>query len=408
MKTKIYTILFVTVACVGTIFAEEKAEIEGIMYNFNDYNYLASVISRGTSSGYTGDVIIPASVIYNGDTYNVVAIGQDAFKDCKSLYSVTIPNSVTYIGNSAFYGCSSLTSIQIPNTISTIGLRTFYRCTGLTSITIPNSVTSIGIEAFRYCSSLISVTIDNGVADISKNAFSNCTSLVSIFFGDRLTNIENEAFSGCTSLTSITIPSSVTSIGSCAFYGCNLVKVNICDIATWCSIDFESVLVNHAYDLYLNNNLITDLVIPDTITSIKNSAFAYCNFSSARIQTVIPPTIGTGTFYHTNYPLYVPCGKLDIYKTADVWSNYMERIQYKSLDNTISIIPSEHGQVNTPLTECDLPLVAIPDYGYHFVQWSDGNTDNPRTIELTQDTTFAAEFAPDKSGICGLDSALTW
>ena len=82
---------------------------------------------------------------------SVTEIGEDAFKWCTSLISVTIPNSVTSIGESAFCGCSSLKSITIPNSVTSIGHYAFDGCSSLTSITIPNSVTWIGASAFWGC-----------------------------------------------------------------------------------------------------------------------------------------------------------------------------------------------------------------------------------------------------------------
>ena len=188
-----------------------------------------------------------------------VVIADSAFSDCSSLTSITIPDSVTSIGSSAFEDCSSLTSITIPDSVtSSIGGYAFYNCSGLTSVTIPDSVTSIGSSAFYGCSGLESVTIGNGVTSI----------------GDR-------AFYGCSSLTSVTIGNSVTSIGSMAFYNCNTsMKVYITDIAAWCGIEFDYYYSNplyQAYNLYLNNKLVTDLVIPDGVMSIGSYAFYSCN-----------------------------------------------------------------------------------------------------------------------------------
>ena len=86
---------------------------------------------------------ITSSVTYKGATYRVRKIGEWAFQGCKSLTSVTIPNSVTRIENGAFADCSSLTSVTIPNSVTEIGHWAFEVCTGLTSITIPNRVRSI-------------------------------------------------------------------------------------------------------------------------------------------------------------------------------------------------------------------------------------------------------------------------
>ena len=173
--------------------------------------------------GYTvtpENLMIPKSVLYEGYTFKVTSIGESAFKNCTSLTSVTIGNSVTSIGNEAFYGCTSLTSVTVPDSVTSIGDYAFCNCTSLTSVTIPDSVTSIGYSAFRGCTSLTSVTIPDSVTSIGDAAFSDCTSLTSLTISDSVTSIGKYAFSGCTSLTSITIPDSVTSISYSAFENC--------------------------------------------------------------------------------------------------------------------------------------------------------------------------------------------
>ena len=106
----------------------------------------------------------------------LTSIGNRAFRDCSSLTSVTIGNSVTSIGESAFRDCSSLTSVTIPDDVTSIGSSAFSFCSGLMSITIPNSVTSIGGSAFWGCSKLISITIPDGVTSIGEWAFYDCSS----------------------------------------------------------------------------------------------------------------------------------------------------------------------------------------------------------------------------------------
>ena len=200
---------------------------DGIIGNGNTVtiNNLKYIMYYDTVSlvGYTvtpENLMIPKSVLYEGYTFKVTSIGESAFKNCTSLTSVTIGNSVTSIGNEAFYGCTSLTSVTIPDSVTSIGDYAFCNCTSLTSVTIPDSVTSIGYSAFRGCTSLTSVTIPDSVTSIGDAAFKNCTSLTSLTIPDSVTSIGKYAFSGCTSLTSITIPDSVTSISYSAFENC--------------------------------------------------------------------------------------------------------------------------------------------------------------------------------------------
>ena len=218
----------------------------------------------------------------------------------KTVTEIVVPDYVTSIGNYVFYGCSGLTSITIGNSVTSIGDSAFRGCSGLTSITIPNGVSSIGELAFHGCSGLTSVTIGNSVTSIGWHAFSDCSKLTSVTIGNSVTSIEGSAFSGCSGLTSITIPDGVKSIGADAFADCSeLTGVYITDIAKWCNISFGNFSSNPLYcahNLYLNNKLVTNLVIPDSVTSIGDSAFRGCSkLTSVTIPDSVT-SIGEGAF----------------------------------------------------------------------------------------------------------------
>ena len=226
---------------------------------------------------YKGTMPKNTSIVIKEGTLN---IGEYAFSGCDGLTSITIPNSVTSIGEYAFNGCDGLTSITIPNSFTSIGERAFYNCSGLKSITIPNSVTSIEWDAFALCSSLTNITIPNSVTSIGQGVFWKCSGLTSIEIPNSVTSIGVSAFEDCSALKSVTIGNGVISIGQNAFFRCNnLTSVHISDISAWCNIDFNNYSANPLYyakNLYLNSELITDLVIPDDVTKIKKSAFYYC------------------------------------------------------------------------------------------------------------------------------------
>ena len=360
-------------------------------------------------------ITIPNSVTYIGDyafyicssltsitiPTSVTYIGDYAFQGCRSLTSITIPNSVTSIGDWAFKDCSSLTSITIPNSVTSIGEYAFEDCSSLTSITIPNSVTSIGKGAFEDCSVLTSVTIPNSVTEIGGSAFSGCSSLTFITIPNSVTSIGYEAFSGCSKLTSITIPNSVTSIGDRAFEFCrSLTSVTINSNAI-VSRTYYSSNISHIF-----GSQVTEYIIGEGVTSIGDWAFYDCSsLTSITCEAETPPTVGSGAFngVSTSIPVYVPCGCVSAYKRASGWNRFTN-IQEPLVEYSIQVSTS-NSQMGTALvdynTSCGNQISATANYGYHFVQWSDGNTDNPRTLTLTQDTVLTAEFAQTYSGKCG-------
>ena len=207
----ILSMLFTTITASAYDF-----EVDGIYYSIESLSDLTVKVVQGDVK-YEGDIVIPVSVKYNNRTLSVIAIGEEAFRECGNLTSVTIPNSVTSIGYSTFRECGNLTSVTIPNSVTSIGDYAFYYCYGLTSVTIPNSVTSIGEYAFYNCYGLTSVTIPNSVTSIGGYAFSNCDGLTSVTIPNSVTSIGNSAFSSCHQLKIITLHEGLEEIGGYCF-----------------------------------------------------------------------------------------------------------------------------------------------------------------------------------------------
>ena len=190
----------------------EYTTIGGQMLSFKEDAFDAKIVSHTYTD--VGKIIFDKPV---------AKIGDEAFLFCKSLTSVTIPDSVTTIGESAFAYCYSLKEFK--GKFAADGGRCLikgntiiaYAKASGTTYTIPDSITTIGEEAFCYCTSLTSVTIPDSVTTIGNYAFCGCKSLTSVTIPDSVTTIGSSAFRNCDSLTSVTIPDSVKTIGKCAF-----------------------------------------------------------------------------------------------------------------------------------------------------------------------------------------------
>lgn len=384
-------LLMLLVATTLTPATAHDLYINGIYYNLNSMACTAEVTYSGKTASevqgeYVGSVFIPENVVHGTTVYKVTSIDQKAFFNCPYLTSITISKSIVSIDDWAFDGCNGLTKVHIsdltawcnidfgsalsnplyyakelyldgvaiadltiPEGISSIKDYAFYNCRSLSSVVIPEGVTAIGASAFSGCNNIGSVTIPSSVNLIKSEAFDQCSALLNLYISDiaawcnidfydstsnptvyadnlfinnvlttdlvipeGVSSIGRYAFATCKSLTSVTIPGSIVSIGESAFNYCSgLTGVYISDIASWCNIDFYEIASNPLYyakKLYLNNVLVTDLIIPDGVTSLRNYAFYNCNDLSS---VVIPESvieIGKDVFTNTAFYKNLPDG----------------------------------------------------------------------------------------------------
>ena len=281
---------------------------------------------------------------------SVTSIGDSAFSNCSSLTSVTIGNSVTTIGEKTFAYCCSLTSVTIPNSVTTIGYGAFADCSSLTSITIPDSVTTIGITAFYNCSSLTSVTIPKNLTKIESNTFYGCSSLENIYLPEGLISIGDEAFAECDNLTIVTIPSSVVSFGVNPFCGCDNIKEfkgnfttndgkalifydKFISFACKCSAteylipDSVTTIVDSAFE---SCSSLTSVTIPNSVTKIECDAFRDCSSLTSIYCKATTPPAGSDRMFDGNASgrkIYVPTESVEAYKSASYWSDYADAIE---------------------------------------------------------------------------------
>ena len=339
-------------------------EVDGIFYNKTSDN-TAAVTYKGDSYSsyskeYSGDIVIPSSVDYNGATYSVTSIGDEAFYWCDSLTSVVIGNSVTSIGDAAFCECSGLTSIEIPNSVKSIGYCAFYECLGLTSIEIPNSVTSIGDAAFCECSGLTSIVVDSGntkydsrngcnaIIETASNALiAGCQNTI---IPNSVTSIGDGVFFGCSGLTSIEIPNSVISIGVSAFYSCERLTSVVIGNSVTSIGDYAFAFCECLTSVVIGNSVtsigesafcgclrLTSIEIPNSVTWIGDEAFEDCeSLTKITCWATTPPAIYSNTFSNYDADLYVPAGCISAYQSVIYWRNFNNIIE-STVDNPITL-----------------------------------------------------------------------
>ncbi|MBR4828641.1 MAG: leucine-rich repeat protein [Muribaculaceae bacterium] len=304
-----------------------------------------------SNGSYSGDVVIPATVEYEGRTYIVEGINSFAFLNCP-LTSITLPNGLKSIANRAFlHATIENGSIFIPASVTTIEAGAFADCYKLESVridennpvydsrdncnaiietvtntlvaafnstTIPSTVTAIGDDAFAgdaysgwgyYTGCAIpDIVLPNSVKTIGNRAFYLCSDLRNISIGDEVTVIGDYAFFWC-GLSGITIPNTVNTIGEGAFYYCtNLTSVDIPNSVTsignsaFCGSGLKSVIIPNSIisissSMFKNCGALTSVTIPNSVTAIGDDAFNNTSLESVTIPSSVT-SIGKYAFFY--------------------------------------------------------------------------------------------------------------
>ena len=214
--------------CSITVFAEDF-EVDGIYYYITSETEKTVMVTYSGSyysenyDRYTGSVVIPETVTYNGTTYSVTSINYEAFRECTGLTSVTIGNSVTSIGEKAFYHCTGLTSVTIGNSVTSIGDFAFYGCTGLKKI-LWNAQNCQSAPFGDIASQITSFEFGWDVEDIPSELCKGMTELSKVAIPNTTRTIGDNTFDGCSGLQSVTLGNKLRSIGDNAFDGCDRIK----------------------------------------------------------------------------------------------------------------------------------------------------------------------------------------
>ncbi|MBE6606257.1 MAG: hypothetical protein E7635_04400 [Ruminococcaceae bacterium] len=247
----------------------------------NNIEYLIKDDSTAVVVGLTSDTLTSLTIPEKVKDATITEILAGAFANKTNLISVTLPNGLKKIGDRAFYQCTGLIGVNIRDNVSTIGEYAFYGCTNLTNITLPNELSKIEECTFYRCNNLTKINIPDKVISIDGSAFEYCKGIKEVSIPDSVISIGQCAFYCCNMLRTIYLGNGVKEIGSDAFGNYNWTNVYITDLKAWCEIDFENECSNplYGYDsiLYLNGESMSEIIIPDEITEIKDYAFYCCS-----------------------------------------------------------------------------------------------------------------------------------
>ena len=370
MNRILFTLIFIFILSTFLINGQTVFTVDNIKYT----TISTTTVEITSAQNCTGSYIIPSKVIYLGTTYTITSIGYWAFEDCYSLFTITIPASITSIkdhafgykgvkyivdtnnqyfssqddvlynksktmilsypssktdnsfvipstvieiANYAFENSRHLTKITIPPSVFAIGDYAFSGCYVLANISIPNSITSIGGNAFSS-TALTSILIPSSVITIGSNAFNMCENLSNITLSASLVKIEASLFYNCTSLSKITIPNSVTSIGNGAFNHCSSLS----------NITIPTSVTNIGFDAFSFCQNITSINIPFSVTTIGNCPFRAGGIASINVDANNPNySSKDGVLYNKNKTTIVECppmktGVFTIPETVTKISNF--------------------------------------------------------------------------------------
>lgn len=439
MNKKLLTLLLMLLPMIS--FAE-AVEIDGIYYNLVSKLKTAEVTFNPDK--YRGDIVIPESIEYDGEKYNVTSIGVNAFYQCSYLNSVIIPSSVKVIDTQAFWGCRALSSVVIPEGVTTIGSSAFWGCRGMKSVTFPVSIVEIGNEAFDYCDDLdiinissleawckikfydeplydnrrlflnneeiVNLVLPDGTKTVPRYAFRGCSSFVSVTLPEGLIKIDEYGFDACSNITTVSLPSSLDTICGSAFGNCKkLASVEIpqsvryigngafIGCASLESIVFPDSLRFIDGDMCRACTKLTSITIPTNIQTIGYYAFQDCpELKDVYCYAKEVPQASDDIFLNSfvDYAtLHVRERLINTYKSTEPWSSFKEIVKIDIPKYTISYLVDgeEYKKYEVEIGESISPEPAPTKEGYTFSGWSE----IPETMPA-KDVTVTGTFSVNK------------
>ena len=402
-------------------------------YAFRNCSGLTSVYFNADSCTYAGEIdnnsikspfgpsCTSLTTVNVGS--NVKALPDYIFAYCTNLTNINLPDSLKYIGRYALSNTAISGSITIPNSVTRINDDAFWRCYNITNITLPNTLSNIGRAAFMDDTSLVSINLPMLLTHIRKNLFRRCYHLSSVDLS-HVTKIDSTAFNACKAFNTLTISSCVTEIAYAAFATCTGLT----------EITFEGRTPPIIGDsAFINIPSTVPVYIPCGTLALYAARLPYMNnfIEETFTFSAVSEDDNKGTVQMLNEPTCTnPNAVLNAVPASgyrfDHWSTGSTSNPYSLTVTSDTVITayfvSEGPQMFTISTAVNDPLMgsvtgggeyaegstvtltAVPNSGYTFALWLDGNTNNPRTITVTEDATYTAVFQ-ESNGITDVNGS---
>lgn len=374
---KIFTFIVAALVSASMSAEVQRVKIGDLYYNLDAESRTAAVTyeKRSDTTNYHGlkEAIIPESVLYEAQEFAVTAVGDEAFRLCDSLTTVTLPESITSIGKKAFEISKKLKTVVIPNSVTVIDEEAFSFCQGLTSVTFGTGLKTISRLAFGSCESVSELVIPDNVENIGGSAFMNCKTATRVYIGSGVKHLGDRAFQQTEMLPAFEVaegntivcavdgvlfnvakdtliqfpggkgseyivPAGVTAIGDGSFTEYeNLTAITFPETLSYlgtasfvdCTGLTEIVLPNGVTKIPMAFTHCTGLksvTIGNAVTEIGLTAFSQCTaLESFTCHTVTPPALVSYPFVLTdlaNVTLYVPAEAIEAYQAADTWKDF--------------------------------------------------------------------------------------
>ncbi len=415
------------------MYVNKSTTTYGSFYNCPiDTVYYGRNITQSSSTGSFTSVSTLFGTAVKSLTFgnSVTNVAQYAFYGCTQLTPFSLPSAVTTINDYAFYGCSGIPELVLPSAVTTIDDYAFYGCSGIPELTIPGSVTAIGISAFQGCSSLHKLTISDASSSLSMyvnkstttyGSFYNCP-IDTVYYGRNITQSSSTgSFTSVstlfgTAVKSLTFGNNVTNIAQYAFYGCTGMEIIYTGASNPPAISSNA---------FTNVPSVTPVFVPCGYLNLYQNSTAWTNlFSNISVET---PTfnhilivvsndnqfgfveITTQPSCNDNHAVFSATPNTDycfiqwndgntanprtVTVNADItYTAIFEHVPVITvLVNDVSYGTVAVNQIPTCSNHQGI-ISATPDTDYCFIQWDDGNTENPRTVNVNADTTYTAIF----------------